>query len=77
MPLAGYNPPIKQVYVIQKIHPSLTLYILKYENSIAINMIKEVCLDRVTLHNYDTKHEPIDDLLNELSKFNGISLKPQ
>ena len=40
-------------------------------------MIKEVCLDRVTLHNYDTKHEPIDDLLNELSKFKGISLKPQ
>ena len=44
--------------------PSLTRYILRYENSIAI---KEVLLDRVTLHNFvDTKHDPIDDLLNEL-----------
>ena len=46
--------------------PSLTRYIFRYENSIAI---KEVCLDRVTLHNFcDTKHDPIDDLFTYLSK---------
>ena len=39
-------------------------YILRYENSTAI---KEVCLDRVTLHNFcDTKLDPIDNVLNEL-----------
>ena len=39
-------------------------YILRYENSTAI---KEVYLDRVTLHKFcDTKHDPVDDLLNEL-----------
>ena len=55
--------------------PSLTRYILRYNNSITI---KEVCMDRVTLHNFcDTKHDPIDDLLNELPQFKGISLKPQ
>ena len=44
--------------------PSLTQYILSHENSRAI---KEVYLDRVTLLNCcDTKHDPIDDLLNEL-----------
>ena len=46
--------------------PSLMCYILRYENGIAI---KEVCLDRVTLHNFgDTKHDPIDDLFTYLSK---------
>ena len=44
--------------------PSLTCYILRYENSI---VIKEVCSDRVTFHNFcDTKHDHIDDILNEL-----------
>ena len=53
--------------------PSLTRYILRYESSIAI---KEVCLDRVTLHNCcDTKHDPIDDFLNKLPQFKRISLK--
>ena len=47
--------------------PYLTRYRFRYKNITAINMIKEVCLDRVTLHNLcDTKHDPIDDLLNEL-----------
>ena len=46
--------------------PSLTCYIFRYENNIAI---KEVCLDRVTLQNFvDTKHDPIDDLVTYLSE---------
>ena len=44
--------------------PSLTRYILRYENS---TTIKEVYLDRVTLHNFcDIKHDPIDDFFNEI-----------
>ena len=71
-----YNSANLMLYrVFQKSRTSLTRYILRYENSIAI---KEVCLDRVTLHNLcDTKHDPIDDLLNKLPQFKGISLKPQ
>ena len=53
--------------------PSLTRYIFRYENSIAM---KEVCLNRVTLHNCcDTKHCPIDDLVTYLSKLKWISSK--
>ena len=53
--------------------PSLTRYILRYENIIAI---KEICSDRVTLHNlYDTKHDPIDDLFTYLSELKWISPK--
>ena len=53
--------------------PSLTRYIFGYENSIAI---KEVCVDRATLHNFaDTKHDPIDDLVTYLSKLKWISSK--
>ena len=45
-------------------------YILRYENNIAI---KEVCLDRVTLHNLcDTKHDPIDYLV-DLSELKWVS----
>ena len=59
--------------VFQKSRPSLTRYILRYENIIAI---KEICSDRVTLHNvYDTKHDPIDDLFTYLSEFKWISPK--
>ena len=33
-----------------------------------LKILKEVCLDRVTLHNVcDTKIDPIDNLLNELT----------
>ena len=53
--------------------PSLTRYIFRYENSIAI---KEVCLDRVTLYNFvDTKHDLIDYLVTYLSKLKWISSK--
>ena len=44
--------------------PYLTRYSLRYENSTAI---KEVFLDRLTLHNFcDIKHDPIDDFLYEI-----------
>ena len=59
--------------VFQKSRPSLTHYIFRYENSIAI---KKVCLDRETLHNFcDTKHDPIDDLVTYLSILKWISSK--
>ena len=45
--------------------PSLTRYIIRYENRI---VIKEVCSDRVTFHNFcETKHDHIDDILNEFA----------
>ena len=53
--------------------PSLTCYIIRCENSKAI---KEVCVDRVTLHNVcDTKHDPNDDLFTYLSEWKWISSK--
>ena len=55
---------IPKYRVSQKSRPSFMNHILRYENSIAI---KEVCVDRVPLHNVcDTKLDPIDILLNEL-----------
>ena len=53
----AYNPTDRLVQGATKVTPPLlTRYIFRYENSIA--MIKEVCLDRATLHNFcDTKHD--------------------
>ena len=45
--------------------PSLTRYIWRYKNSIAT---KEVYLDKVTLHNCDTKLDPVDDHFTYLSE---------
>ena len=56
--LKGTNLPVVQYIqgVPKVMPPSLTRYILRYENSITI---KEVCLDRETLHNFcGTKHDP-------------------
>ena len=59
--------------VSQKLRPSLMRYILRYENSI---VMKEVCLDRVTLHTFcDTKFDPIDDIFTYLSELKWISEK--
>ena len=57
--LIGYDLNNIVVQGVPKLSPpSLTHYILRYENSISI---KEVCLDRVTLHNFcDSKLYPIN-----------------